>query len=256
LLIRPRQAKVNAGSNTRKKTLARLVMTRILAIETSETAGSVAALVDGQVVAERLLDPALRSAQTLAPGIDGLLRDIAWTPAQVELVAVATGPGSFTGLRVGVTTAKMFAYAVGCPAVGLNTLDAIAWRVPAEHPRAWTVIDAQREELFAARYERNAQGSLAPMDDVAIVAQQAWLDALAPGDVVTGPGLRAVAERLPEGVIALPVELWPAVASAVGQVGWRAFSAGQRDDPFALVPDYFRRTAAEEQWQRRQDAAR
>ena len=66
------------------------------------------------MLAEQPLDPTRRSAQTLAPAIATLLDAVEWRPADVELVAVATGPGSFTGLRIGVTTAKAFAYAAGC----------------------------------------------------------------------------------------------------------------------------------------------
>ena len=72
------------------------------------------------------LDPARRSARTLAPGIRHLLADAGWTPRDVALVAVSIGPGSFTGLRLGVMTAKAFAYAVGAPVLGIGTLEVIA----------------------------------------------------------------------------------------------------------------------------------
>jgi len=86
---------------------------RILALETSDTAGS-AALLDGErLLAEKLLAQGQRSARALAPAVRELLTDAGWQPKDVELVAVTVGPGSFTGLRVGVTTAKAFAYAAG-----------------------------------------------------------------------------------------------------------------------------------------------
>ncbi len=101
---------------------------RIISWETTGTAGSVAALIDDRVLLERYLPDEQRSAQSLAPSIDALLAEVGWRPAEVELIATAVGPGSFTGLRVGVTTAKMFAYAVNCPLIGVNTLEAIAAR--------------------------------------------------------------------------------------------------------------------------------
>jgi len=86
---------------------------RILALETTEMAGSLAAMHDGKLLAELELDPRQRTAQSLAPGMKTLLAKVAWRPADVELVAVTIGPGSFTGLRLGITTAKTFAYALG-----------------------------------------------------------------------------------------------------------------------------------------------
>ena len=123
---------------------------RILAIETVETTGSVALLEDECLVAERPLDPQGRSAQTLAPGIEQLLAEARWRAGDVELVAVATGPGSFTGLRIGVTTAKVFAYAAGCQVIGVSTMSAIASRVPQHVTYFSVILDAHRNELFVA----------------------------------------------------------------------------------------------------------
>ncbi len=89
-----------------------------------------------------------------------------------------------------------------------------------------------------------------------VVDHQAWLDALVPGDVVSGPGLRRLADLLPAFVTVVDRELWAPMAAVVGQLGWNRFSAGGRDDVFQLVPQYFRRTAAEEQWERRARGAK
>src|SRR5205823_153504 len=75
-----------------------------------------------------------------------------WLPKEVELVAVTVGPGSFTGLRIGVTTAKAFAYAIGAEVVGVNTLDALAAQALPSPSPLWAILDAQRQELFAAKF--------------------------------------------------------------------------------------------------------
>ncbi|MEX0978795.1 MAG: tRNA (adenosine(37)-N6)-threonylcarbamoyltransferase complex dimerization subunit type 1 TsaB, partial [Pirellulales bacterium] len=127
---------------------------RILAIETVETTGSVALLEDDVLLAERQLDPQVRSAQSLAPGIADLLKESHLRAADVDLVAVASGPGSFTGLRIGVTTAKVFAYATNCQVIGVGTMIAIASRVPAEVSHFSVLLDARRGELFVADFFR------------------------------------------------------------------------------------------------------
>ena len=131
---------------------------RILALETSGSSGSVAALEGTQLILEQPLASGSRSAQSLAPGIDALLAEVGWSVGQIDLLAVTQGPGSFTGLRIGITTAKALAYAVGGQVIGVNTLEVIARQAPpgraapAKQQTLWTVLDAQRGELFAARF--------------------------------------------------------------------------------------------------------
>ncbi|MEX2112490.1 MAG: tRNA (adenosine(37)-N6)-threonylcarbamoyltransferase complex dimerization subunit type 1 TsaB [Pirellulales bacterium] len=217
---------------------------RILAIETIGLRGSVAALARDRLLAERQLDPEQRSAQSLAPGIAALLHEVGWQPRDIQLVAVATGPGSFTGLRIGVTTAKSFAYAVGCQLIGVHTLAAIAARAGVD--RVWTVLDAERGELFAAEFSRDEDAELIEVTPTHVVAKEAWLAALSPGSVVSGPGLERLLERLPAGVTAVALEQWAPTAATVGSLGWKLHESGQRSDVFGLTPQYFRRTAAEE----------
>lgn len=224
---------------------------RILAIETVDKTGSVAALADGVVLGERDLDPTRRSAQTLVPGIAVLLKQVGWQPHDVELVAVTTGPGSFTGLRIGVTTAKTFAYATGCQVLGVHSMLAIGWRVPSDAENFSVVIDAQRKELFAADLS-NAGGGVVGEESTQIVLGESWVNSLAAGATVTGPGLVKWAEQLRPDVRIVEPALWRPTATAVGEVAWRQYAGGRRDDVLQLRPQYFRRTAAEEQWDRKQ----
>src|SRR5687768_12135976 len=103
---------------------------RILALETSGLSGEVALLEGERVIAEQWLDPGQRTARSLAPGMKQILQTAGWQPRDVQLVAVTIGPGSFTGLRVGVTAAKTLAYAVGCEVMGVDTLEVIAAQAP------------------------------------------------------------------------------------------------------------------------------
>jgi tRNA threonylcarbamoyladenosine biosynthesis protein TsaB len=223
----------------------------ILAFDTSSFAGSVALLDAGQVVAACALDPARRSAQTLAPAMAEVLAAAGIKPADVRLVATTIGPGSFTGVRVAATAAKTFAYAAKCDVIGLSTLDVIAAQVPLPSlpadapPELHAVIDAQRKELFLARYRLGPDGPERLAPDT-IVAAQTWLDSLAPRIIVTGPGLDKLAAHLPPHAIVIPPPLREPAAANVGQLAWRDYQLGRRDDLWKLAPTYLRPSYAEE----------
>lgn len=223
---------------------------RILAIETSGRHGSVAALWgelnDARPIDQIVLTGQQRTAQALAPTLKQLLAESNWSPKEIELVAVAVGPGSFTGLRIGVTTAKAFAYAVGAEVIGVNTLQALAAQVPRSTAPLWTILDAQRQELFAAKFVVGDKFEIRAESEPSIISQDDWLARLRPGERVVGPALKRLAARLPPGIIALPEGFWEPIATAVGQIAWQAYQAGQRDDVWELAPNYYRLSAAEE----------
>jgi len=224
-------------------------MTRILALETSGLTGSVAVRDHTGVLAERTLDDDQRSARWLAPAIQRTLTEVGWKPHDLDLVAVTTGPGSFTGLRVGVTTAKVLAYAASAEVLGVNTLEAIAMGMPRRYERFTVVLDAQRQQSYLAEFHRDEHGQLTVVRSTEIVDNQAWIAGLHAEDVVTGLGLTKLCGQLPAGIVIAEENFWTPRAAAVGQIAETAFAAGKRDDPFTLVPNYFRRTAAEEQWE-------
>lgn len=221
---------------------------RILALETTGLSGSVAALVGERVLAERELAPGSRSAQSLAPGIAALLREVGWKPREVELIAVTVGPGSFTGLRVGVTTAKTLAYATGANVMGIDTLAAIAAQSPPQVASVWPALDAQRGELFVAQWQRDAADASVWRETTAprIVDGATWIASLSRGTVISGPGVRRWREQVPPGVEVVGEEHWQPRAAPVGQLAWRKFQAGQREDLWSLAPNYLRASAAEE----------
>ncbi|TWU20845.1 tRNA (adenosine(37)-N6)-threonylcarbamoyltransferase complex dimerization subunit type 1 TsaB [Bythopirellula polymerisocia] len=220
---------------------------RILAFETSLRQGSIAALESSQsstqLVAERQLPSDQRSAQSLLPALSQLCSECGWKPAEVELVCVTTGPGSFTGLRIGITAAKALAYAVGAKLVGVHSLAALAAGVPQPSGNLWTILDAQRQELFVASFEEKA---ITQYPETRILSTNDWLAVLKPGDSVVGPPLDHLCGKLPSGVDAVDENLWQPQARIVGQLGYEFFCRGHTVDPMQLVPNYFRKSAAEE----------
>ena len=238
-------------SGTVKSRPQRILMFRILALETSEPTGGVAAMADGKVLAELQLDPQQRSAQSLAPAIQALLRQIGWQPREIQLLAVAVGPGSFTGLRVGVATAKVFAYAVGAEVLGISTLEAIAAGTPDGVAAVSVAVDAQRGDVVAQPFRRGKAGWLEAEGDPALVPLDEWLARLPPGFAVSGPVLKKWTEPLPAGLTVLDQASWHPTAANVARLAYRDYQAGRRDDLWNLLPLYSRPSAAEEKWGKR-----
>jgi tRNA threonylcarbamoyladenosine biosynthesis protein TsaB len=223
---------------------------RILAIESSGRHGSVALLWgnpdNSDLVRQTLLSSDERTAQVLAPTIQHLLEVADWSPKSVDLIAVAVGPGSFTGLRIGVTTAKAFAYAIGADVIGVNTLEAIALHASPSASPLWAILDAQRQELFAGKFVMNAHHDILIERETCIMPQDQWLTGLQSGDRVIGLALKRLEPHLPADVEALPEQSWQPMATSVGQVAWKNYQAGRRDNVWKLSPNYYRPSAAEE----------
>lgn len=211
---------------------------------------------DVAVLTARELPAGERSARTLLPAVQEALAALGWRPADLELIAVTTGPGSFTGLRIAVVAAKTLAYALGAKLVGVHTLAAMAENVagssrgPSQsQARLWTVLDAQRQELFAGRFDLSRPIVEQAQPATEILAIDAWLERLEPGDAVAGPPLAKLAPRLPEGVAAVSQELWPPAAAATGRLACALHEGGESIEPLELVPHYYRKSAAEEKAQ-------
>ena len=225
-----------------------------LAIETVATAGSVALARDNELVSETALPPESRSACTLAAAVQDLW-GTAGKPA-ISLVAVAQGPGSFTGLRVGITTAKVLAYAWQAKLLGINTLDAIAAQCEALNSAGENVLevilDAQRQELFVARYQTlpgGTESAVNPWQRLApdaIVSAQDWLANLAPHSQVAGPTLAKLSSRLPETILVTPESAWQPAARTIAILASIAHHSGAADELWTLVPHYGRPSYAEE----------
>jgi len=204
-------------------------------------------LEDDRILGQLIFDPEQRTAQCFAPGILQQLESVGWAPKDVQLIVVTKGPGSFTGLRIGITAAKALAYAVGAEVIGVNTLKAIASQVPSECLDVWAVMDAQRNQLFAARYRRNGDDCEVDVQPH-IVDSASWLQSLAPEATVTGSALAKLRDQLPAETTLVDDRCWTPQAATVGRVGYLEFRSGKRDDLWALAPEYFRKSAAEEKF--------
>jgi tRNA threonylcarbamoyladenosine biosynthesis protein TsaB len=206
----------------------------ILALDTTTAAGSVALADQAEVLEIASLDPS-RPVATRVPGdLMALLErhDVALT--SIDLFAVATGPGSFTGLRIGIATMQGLAFARQRPLIGVSAFDALASFVDAPHVSVW--IDAWRGEIYAAEYENRVQlwSPIVGSPDQ-VLASTCRRDAIFIGD-----GAVRYRERLPR-----VVEPTPLIAGAVATLARTRADAGERPPPHAIRPLYVRRPDAE-----------
>jgi len=227
-------------------------LVKTIAIDTSLATGSVAAIA-GDRMAVRSLPTAGEHARLLADAIAGVTAELGWRPAAAELVAVIRGPGSFTGLRVGITTAKALCWTTGSRLLGVSSCEVIASGTAAavgRHDAPVTVAyDAGRGEVFAAVVVPDEGSPSGWRTEVGrLAAAQEWLEGIAPGSIVSGPGLALLTDALtgrPDLVVAPPTAWTPAIAD-VGRIALLHAAAGETDDPAALVPDYIRPSYADE----------
>ena len=158
-----------------------------------------------------------------------------------------SAPSSPGGVSSVSASAKTLAYATGAAVLGINTLAVIAAQAEGESRDVCAVLDAQRQQLYAATFRRNHEGRLETIAESTIVDRTAWL-ANCGGLAVTGLGLKGLVDLLPPSSVMVGEQFWAPRAATVGQLAFRDYQSGRRDDVWQLVPLYIRRSAAEEKW--------
>ncbi|HZW33099.1 MAG TPA: tRNA (adenosine(37)-N6)-threonylcarbamoyltransferase complex dimerization subunit type 1 TsaB [Isosphaeraceae bacterium] len=223
----------------------------LLALDTSTERAAIALGVATGQVYEATTAASRRHGRDLIPRVSALLAEGGLRAFDLDIVAVGLGPGSYTGLRVGVTAAKTLAYVTGAVLLGLDSLQAVGRNAPPEVLRVTVLGDAQRGDVAVAELFRPAAGApLRPLGESRLEPLAAWLDRLEPGIFVLGPGLESPRIRA-----AMPAGLAtgdPALNSPQGRhllaMAREVFDSGQRENPWLIEPRYLRRSAAEEQW--------
>lgn len=228
----------------------------ILAIDTASSVSSVAVASEGKLQAEVTVEAGRTHSETLLSHIEGALSFAGVERSALRGVAVSIGPGSFTGLRIGLATAKAIAYGLGIPLVGVSTLAAFALAFPVPDVHTLVLMDAQKGNAYAGLYEWR-DGSLhevrpvrvAPLAEAIAEAADMGKPVLLTGELVLKK--RARLENLPDNVTLAPAHLLTARASHVAWLGIARLAAGERDDPMTLEPFYIRRSEAEVLWEKR-----
>ncbi len=238
----------------------------VLALDSTTRPGSVALARDGAVTDVLTGDAGRPHAERLPADLQQLLARQSLTLADVDVFAVAIGPGSFTGLRIGIAAIQGCAFAAGKPVIGVSALEALAHAAPAARgagalPCVGVWIDAQRQEVFSALYRRDEAVEPAGLEaldgpSVGDPAETAgrWRDLFGGGSCpVIGDGAQKYRSLLDQAA-GHPTEIIapPPLAPIIALLAWRRALAGELPPPHAIRPLYVRRPDAELARDRRQ----
>lgn len=220
----------------------------VLGIETSTIQGGVALLDEEGLMAEIFLSVAATHSERLLPALDRLLHDARLRLEEVDGIACAIGPGSFTGLRIGLSTAKGLALATGKPLVGIPTLEAMALGLPFCRYQICPFLDAKKKEVYCALFRYEGEPLIRVMED-SVLPIKALVERISEPTVFLGDALKVYGEALKKnlGGLALfpPRSRRSGSAAGVAELGFQRLLRGAWDDPARLVPRYIRPSEAE-----------
>lgn len=223
---------------------------RILAFETSAKAAGCALLEDGILLGESYLNTGMTHSQTLMVMAENLLHSCGFTPSDVDAVAAAAGPGSFTGVRIGVAAAKGFAWGREIPCCGVSTLEAMALGFGAWEGFVVPVMDARRSQVYTALFEAK-KGELTRKEPDQAIALEDWekvLSQLEGPIFLVGDGSRlcynTLKDRVPNLVLP-PEHRMHQRGVGVALAAARKIAAGEDCDGASLKPNYLRLSQAE-----------
>lgn len=233
----------------------------ILAIDTATQVSSVAVASAEKLAAELTMQARLTHSETLMPHIAQVLQMASVKKEELTGIAVSIGPGSFTGLRIGLAAAKAMAYALQKPLVGVSTLAALAGHFPVPGVRIVTLLDAQKGNAYYEHFSWE-QGQLVSKQAAAVgkvtelvtACGDLAMPVILTGDIVA----KKVRDKmtLPTNVQVAPAQQLMPRAANVAQLGLQRLARGEADNVMDLEPRYIRRSEAEVLWEQRHPEAK
>jgi len=223
-----------------------------LGIDTATKVCTVALLRDAEPVAEYEMNIGMTHSERLVPQLEQLFKGAGIDKKALDLIAVSRGPGSFTGLRIGLATAEAMAYALHIPLIAVNTLEALAYNLPVENVLLAPILDAQKGNYYLGIYSWQ-KGKLVEAAPVKIVAGHALAEVLGAyqkqvvflGECAKISGLENALLTKAPAAVRMPK------AISVAMLGAKQYSPGQQEAYFGLEPFYLRKSEAEELWNQR-----
>jgi tRNA threonylcarbamoyladenosine biosynthesis protein TsaB len=226
---------------------------RILGVDTSTSCGSLGIVDDDEVVAEYALFRDETHSTRLVPAIQALLKEARLGLDEIDGMAVSLGPGSFTGLRVGLSAVKGLALAAERPVVGVPTLDALAFNLPFTSYAICPIVDARKGEVYTALYKDGEGGQVEQLTPYQVLSPLVLLETIPLQETIfLGNGVEVygelIEERLGAKALFAPPHLRFLRGSTVAEMGLQRFKRGEQDDISSLVPIYVRPSDAEIKW--------
>ncbi|MGM0396892.1 MAG: tRNA (adenosine(37)-N6)-threonylcarbamoyltransferase complex dimerization subunit type 1 TsaB [Bacillota bacterium] len=223
---------------------------KILGLDTSTMMTTCAVMEDDRLLGEFSLSLDMSHSETLVPMIGELMSNLGMKVRDMDGFAVSTGPGSFTGLRIGLATAKAFAHVTRKPIVGVSSLEVLADNMYG-HPVVVPMMDARRDRVFTAIYKMNTDEwePLLKPDAIEVSSLIGIIDKSYEKVILVGDGAERYREELVEGLgekaIFAPGSLNMSRAGSVCRLGMKRLLRGESDDMFSISPDYLRDSQAQ-----------
>ena len=221
---------------------------KILALDSTAVVGTVALCEDQKLIAQYTLNTGNTHSQTLLPMIESALHSAEWEIDDLDLFAVSNGPGSFTGVRIGVATVKGLAFGKEIPCAGVSTLEALAYNLRYYNGILCPVMNARRAQVYNALFscENGVLTRLCPDRAIAIADLDAELAAMQQPVYLVGDGYDITAEGFAQTqVTPVPEELRVQSGYSVAMCGLAAYPRGEATDDTSLAVIYLRPSQAE-----------
>ena len=222
----------------------------LLALESATLCGSVALVCQGRCLAEYSLDVPTTHSRRLLQQLETIRRDVGVQWADLAGLAVSLGPGSFTGLRIGLSMAKGLALAVKLPLLGVSTLDGLARQIIGPPgSKVCALLDARKQEVYAAFYQCGVDGTPVRRGPDQVLRPELLADQLIGPHILVGDGANTYREiftaRLGTAAIFAPSTSQFPRAATIGMIGEELLAKGDILDPASSVPIYVRLSEAE-----------
>ena len=226
---------------------------KVLGIDTSTSCGSVGLIDDGEVLSDYLLNIPVTHSERLLGAIEYVLREARCPIENLEGWAISLGPGSFTGLRIGVSTVKGLAFATGKPVVGVSTLDVLASQIAPTSHLICPILDARKKEVYTAFYRYEEDGFLRRQSNYQAIGPEDLVKKITGQTIFLGDGVRTYRDFLLNSLPSLAIfplsPLHVSHGSMVAKLGSELLQKGEYLDLSTFVPIYVRPSEAEMKWQ-------
>lgn len=231
----------------------------ILAIDASGLSGSVAYISDYKLVGEYYICHKLTHSQTIMPMLEHLRNMIGLELDEIDAIAVTSGPGSFTGIRIGVATAKAMALAIGVPIIGIPTLDVIANNMTFTDKLICPIMDARRNQVYTSLYKWESN-TLKRLEDYLAIPVDELLEKVQGQEVIfLGDGVDVlrgqILDKMGDKAYFAPSFLHMQRASVLAHLACSAYERGEVEDADNFVPMYLRKSQAERELEEREKGA-